>query len=206
MKQHSPNFKQLTVATLFSTAILLTGVPAQAQEQKQEPATTAESVKANLKNSWQEGIVEGAYLFNTSLNPLDIDVDVNAGKATLTGYVDSSVAKSLAEEIALSIDGISSVDNQLKVDPKQASAVKEKGDSLMADVSDAAITVKVKSKLLANGDVSGLKINVDTDHKEVTLTGTVNSSAERDLVYYITRNTKGVKSVVNDLEVEASAS
>ena len=46
-------------------------------------------------------------------------------------------------------------------------------------VSDASITTKVKTSLLADPDVSGLRIDVDTRDGVVTLTGTVSSSAEK---------------------------
>ncbi|MEZ5506020.1 MAG: hypothetical protein R3F38_08545 [Gammaproteobacteria bacterium] len=37
-----------------------------------------ESVKADMKEGWKEGMIEGAYLFNTNLNPLDIDGSAEA--------------------------------------------------------------------------------------------------------------------------------
>jgi hyperosmotically inducible protein len=73
-----------------------------------------------------------------------------------------------------------------------------------AVMSDAEITTAVKTKLLADKTVGGLKIDVDTKDGVVTLAGPVNSAAERSAALRITRATSGVKSVVNKLTLEPS--
>jgi len=72
-------------------------------------------------------------------------------------------------------------------------------------LSDAEITTAVKTKLLADKTVSGLKIDVDTSDGVVTLTGPVNSAAERSQALRLARQTKGVKSVTNKLTLETAA-
>jgi hyperosmotically inducible protein len=69
-------------------------------------------------------------------------------------------------------------------------------------VTDAAITSAVKSKLLGDPDVSGLKINVDTANGVVTLTGVVNTAAERTEALRLARETTGVKNVKNNLKLQ----
>jgi len=69
-------------------------------------------------------------------------------------------------------------------------------------VTDAEITSAVKTKLLADSKVGGLKLDVDTDHGVVTLTGPVHSTAERTEALRLARTTMGVKRVVNKLVVE----
>jgi hyperosmotically inducible protein len=60
----------------------------------------------------------------------------------------------------------------------------------------------VKSKLLADPDTSGLRIDVDTKDSMVTLTGTVRTEAEKTEALAIARNTEGVKNVTDRLNVE----
>ncbi len=72
-------------------------------------------------------------------------------------------------------------------------------------VTDAEITTAVKTKLLADKHVGGLKIDVDTSNGVVTLTGPVNTAAERAQAVRLARNTKGVKSVVSKLALEPAA-
>ena len=64
------------------------------------------------------------------------------------------------------------------------------------------MTAKVKSKLLWNRSTSGLDVNVTTRQSTVTLEGTVESDAERDLVRRIARNTQGVRAIDDRLTVK----
>lgn len=81
---------------------------------------------------------------------------------------------------------------------KTKAAVKNAGDA----TADAAITTAVKTKLLADTKVGGLKIDVDTKDNVVTLTGPVHSVAERNEAVRLARTTTGVKRVVSKLVVE----
>jgi osmotically-inducible protein OsmY len=72
-------------------------------------------------------------------------------------------------------------------------------------MTDAEITSAVKTKLLADKTVGGLKIDVDTSDGVVTLTGPVNTAAERNEALRLARTTKGVKHVVNKLTMDTAA-
>lgn len=201
MKTANPIFKKMSLVAAMSGVLLAPAVHTYADDRQQ--SSTMENIKADTKEGWKEGMIEGAYLFNDNLNPLDIDVEVKGSTATLTGYVDNEVSKSLAQEVAMSVDGITEVNNELKVDATKAREKEDTSEKMKQNVSDATITVKVKTKLLANSEVSGLKIDVDTDNQKVTLSGKVNTEAESDLAYYIARNTDGVRSVNNRLQVSS---
>ena len=67
-------------------------------------------------------------------------------------------------------------------------------------VTDAAITSAVKTRMLADPLVKGLKIDVDTHNGVVTLHGDVASKAESDKAIMIARDTKGVSRVISDLK------
>ena len=81
------------------------------------------------------------------------------------------------------------------------SAMNKAGDATV----DAAITGKVKTKLLADPDVKGLAIDVDTKNGVVTLKGTADKAANRDRAVAIAKDTSGVKSVDSQLVVKASS-
>jgi hyperosmotically inducible protein len=87
-----------------------------------------------------------------------------------------------------------------KTKEKTKAAASKSGEVL----SDAAITTAVKTKLLADKTVGGLKIDVDTTDGVVTLTGPVNSAAERNQALRLARQTKGVKRVENKLTLETA--
>ena len=158
-----------------------------------------------------------------------IDVDTKDHVVTLTGTVDSSAAKDRAVTLARTTEGVNNVIDNLTVAPgatpttgiddtvqSKASEAKDKaGDKVDAAqkkagdaadragevISDAAITTAVKSKFLADSDVSGLKIDVDTTDGIVTLKGTVATPAEKRRAMEIAKETNGVKSVKDQLKV-----
>lgn len=72
------------------------------------------------------------------------------------------------------------------------------------EVSDAWITTKVKTDLMATGDVPGTGIDVDTKDGVVTLTGTVESQAVADKAKSVAGNIKGVKRVDSKLTVSST--
>jgi hyperosmotically inducible protein len=71
--------------------------------------------------------------------------------------------------------------------------------------SDAEITSSVKSKLLASKQVSGLKLDVDTNDGVVTLSGVAASAAERTEAARLARTAHGVKSVKNNITLDTTA-
>jgi hyperosmotically inducible protein len=62
-------------------------------------------------------------------------------------------------------------------------------------IDDTAITTKVKANLLADPMVSAFAISVDTARGVVSLTGIVNSVAERERAIQIAQDVGGVKRV-----------
>ena len=68
-------------------------------------------------------------------------------------------------------------------------------------ISDTAITAKVKSVLLADADVKGLDIKVDTTNGVVALTGKVSGEAERSKAIQLARGVDGVREVNDALLV-----
>lgn len=79
---------------------------------------------------------------------------------------------------------------------------KDTAGDVKGATSDAAITSAVKTKLLADSKVGGLKIDVDTNNHVVTLTGSVHSAAEKAEAVRLARTTSGVTRVVSKLTIE----
>ena len=74
-------------------------------------------------------------------------------------------------------------------------------DRSQAVLTDAAITSAVKTKMLGDTPVAGLKIDVDTSAGVVTLNGTAGTRAEADRAVTLARDTDGVKRVVNNIKI-----
>lgn len=151
-----------------------------------DDATITSSVKSKL-------------LWSKHTDGLSTDVDSDRGRVKLTGTADSDAAKNLATQLARNTRGVVAVDNQLVVTApakptlaeKSKAATKEAGH----DVADGWISTKVKSTLLYSSNVDGSDIDVDTKNGVVTLSGKVDTGAERDLAVELARNVRGVKSV-----------
>lgn len=205
------NTKRLFPAVLAAGVLGVTGASmAPAQDNGDEGPTLEERgewAKAALKDAWLDGRLETALLFNEHLNSFDIKTEVENGVVRLEGTVESDIERDLAGEIAKSIDGVTGVENDLAVDASRAQKARDSDASREAQgfkqaVVDATLTARIKSKLLANGNVSGLSVDVDSSGGNVTLSGTVDSEEEKDLIASIARNTDGATSVDNQLTVE----
>ena len=198
-------FNHSLIAIGVSSLLLASGASAAEESiQTTKVSEAGDATSASVRESWLAGKVETAFLFNKNLNNFTIDVDVKDDIATLDGTVTSDVQKDLAEQVALTVDGISEVKNNLTIDKDHKAAADEKDESFAHNMKDAAITASVKLKLLADDNVAGTDINVDTSKGIVTLSGKVNSDAQRDLAEAIAKNVDDVNKVENRLKVSAS--
>ena len=70
------------------------------------------------------------------------------------------------------------------------------------EIDDSVITTKVKSKLLADPDIKGFDLNVETHKGDVQLSGFVDNQAQIDNAIMITRSVEGVKNVDNRVSLK----
>ncbi|MEJ2346402.1 MAG: BON domain-containing protein [Gammaproteobacteria bacterium] len=69
-------------------------------------------------------------------------------------------------------------------------------------IDDAAITTKVKTKLLGDSITEGLKVHVETNHGVVELSGFVKTAEQRAQAGKLAQGVPGVKAVRNGLVVK----
>jgi len=195
-----------THLAIAATALTLLGAQALAQSE-----VPSDGFKGAARDAWLTGKVEMAFALNSELNPFAIDTSIENGVARLTGMVESDIDRDLAGEVAKSIEGVTMVKNELKVDAMQH-ATSSRGRSASDEhrdfptwFDDATTTAAVKSKLIANANTKGLQIDVDTAEDVVTLSGTVSSEEQRQLAEQLARNTGDVKAVRNHLVVDDSS-
>ncbi len=169
------------------------------------------------KDAWIDGKAEATLLFNGNLDSFDINTDVKNGNVVLTGKVENSVDKKLAEELVANIDGVTSVDNKLTIVSDKdmegdmsddmedtvdmSDDMEDTVDEGTSELTDAKIATVIKTRLLMDTDISGFDIDVDVENGVVTLTGDVDSDAERDLAVEIAKNASDVKDVESNLRV-----
>lgn len=163
----------------------------------------ADGSSSEIVQARQEAQISTTYALSPHLRAHDITVVVTGNTATLTGHVGEEVDSALAAQIALGVDGIKKIDNQLVVSPDSKPRMASADRSFGEFVDDATITTAVKSKLLWSKHAEGMAADVDTLRGKVTLSGTAESSAHKEAAGRLARNTKGVTMVDNGIVVQA---
>lgn len=179
--------------SIFNTVIVFVGLVLSA-------ISFADSTPKDITEARQEAQIWTTYALSPYLRANDLKVSVDDGKATLTGKVDEDVNKDLAKQIALGVTGIKDVDNNIEVLADYQPTLTERSYGEVID--DVSITAAVKSKLrwAKYDDIKALE--VETKVGKVVLRGAVNSAAARDHATRLALNTRGVRSVTNQLVVQ----
>ena len=141
--------------------------------------------------------VKAKMVGESALERSHISVTTTDGVVTLGGSASSSAAKSAAEATAKAVEGVKSVDNNLKT-PAATQAAGATHDAISKTErvgSDSWITTKVKSEILASSLAKGFEVKVRTTHGVVVLRGVLASQDAVDEVKNIARKVDGVKSI-----------
>jgi hyperosmotically inducible protein len=136
-----------------------------------------------------EDAATASYNYRTVLQD-HVKVSANDGVVTLTGTVQDKDDKDLAADTVENLPGVRGVDNQIKVEPTYA------------EHSDAWIAFKIRGRLLVKANVSAIDTKVVVDHGNVTLGGTADNQAQKELTEAYARDIDGVKSVKNEMVVQ----
>lgn len=192
------------MVSIFGLSLALSNHPLPAN---QGSADQMRPLQEYLLDANREGRLEAIYLLNDHLRPFEITVDVVGGTVYLNGFVDSEIDRDLAGEIASSIEGIESVDNRLRIAPREVELART-ADRFRADrdliqvILDLTLTARVRAQLMLNESIDASMIDVDCHHGTVRLFGLVRSEKERQLVEWLTGNVDGVEAVKNLLQLD----
>ncbi len=137
-----------------------------------------------------ESAARESYIFKTYLKNDDIRIQSKDGAVTLMGLVSEESHKSLARETVKGLPGVTSVDNRLEVK-----------DAPTTGKSDVLLMDKVKSALMFHRSVNAEKTEVNVKDGIVTLRGTAENYAQKDLTTAYTRDVEGVNDVNNEMIV-----
>jgi hyperosmotically inducible periplasmic protein len=158
--------------------------------------------------SWVTTKIQAQYFVTPGVAPWNVDVTTSAaGVVTLEGEVDSEENRQRAVQIARDTEGVTRVEDRLRVradgdDAARTAGAGEADRTEGWDRPDAWITTKVQSKYFLDDDVRGRRIDVTTGDGIVTLRGAVQSEQERRQAVALARNTDGVRDVRDELTIE----
>jgi osmotically-inducible protein OsmY len=122
---------------------------------------------------------------NTNINIVSVN-----GIVLVVGQAPNTYLRDLVIKTVKATPDIVRIHNQIRI-----GAV----SSITTQSNDVWLTSKVKSALLANGEVNGKDVKVVTENAEVFLLGLV-SAKEADTVVEIARNISGVNRVIKAFE------
>lgn len=128
---------------------------------------------------------------DATLHLFRINVDTRQGVVTLSGVLPTEERKRRAGELAAEVAGVRQVENLLQVGQTR------RGDRF----EDAVIASKITSRLMQNPLTHMLTIDVESEKGKVILIGRVQNEREKNEAERIARNTTGVVSVENQLEI-----
>jgi hyperosmotically inducible periplasmic protein len=173
-------------------AALLTGCTRGSVDQ------AARAVQSQAPALFADGLVHAT--LRAKIAALDVDaatsvgIAVHEGHVTLTGTVRDAKERAQLVRAAKSIKSVTSVDDELRVDPNMRGSADKAGDF--------ALAARATTALAAQTGVNAINVNASAKDGVVTLRGTVPSPAIKSTMLATIHKLHGVRSVVDDVEVK----
>jgi hyperosmotically inducible periplasmic protein len=142
--------------------------------------------------------IRAALLEHLKLDGLGIGIHVADRTATLTGEVDEAASKTVAEEVALTVEGVDDVHNRITVkseESAQQTPVARVVGKAERGVDNALLETRVKSRLIEELGKVAFQVEVEASDKTVVLRGTVPDDSRRELAVKTAQQTSGVDKV-----------
>jgi osmotically-inducible protein OsmY len=154
-----------------------------------------------VKEAWEDASlaarIKTKLAARGGLDLLRVEILVEKSIAELSGEVKTEKEKNLAEELALSVEGVKSVRNRITVN---ADAV------TLDDVKkDLAVQGRIQTLFFKEEGLRGLGISVMVKRGTVTLKGMVRYPEQKIMAEKIARSVPGIKEVENRIEIEPAS-
>jgi hyperosmotically inducible protein len=164
-----------------------------------------QQVSEKFRSTKVTGAVKAALELNRNLSAYPIEVNGHDdGSVILKGEVPSEEVRATAARVAEAVPDVARVDNQIRVNPSLAAPPPD-GRSLGENFDDHTLEAKVKLAYSLNRDMKGSDVSVSSFKREVALSGTVASDAQRKLAVQIAQQTPQVAAVKDGLQVGGTA-
>lgn len=144
-----------------------------------------------------------ALIEKLGFDALGIQIDTEGGRVFMTGRVEKRATQELAEEVALSVPGVTKVENslELKGSGPSGSTVDRAVSHTESEVGDASLELRVGKNLLGEIGRHALSLEVESSEGVVSLRGKVPDRERKTLALRAAENTPGVKKVIDLIEV-----
>jgi len=162
------------------------------------------SVGEKLKDTKVKGEVKAALELNRTLAPYDFDISTDGDTVVLRGEVPTADLSAAAEKVAAGVPDVKQVRNEIRVGG--APAAPDAGRrSVGENIDDRALEAKVNMAFSLNREMQGSDVKVSSFKRQVTLSGTVASPAQKQLAVALARDTAGVEAVNDQIAGTAAA-
>lgn len=183
-------------ATIITGVIIANTFPLLAAETVKEPIMKNKyTVGEKIDDTVITTQVKMALMKDSSTATFGTDVSTTNGVVLLQGTVQDNTERDMTTKVVAAVQGVKSVQNEMKVIYEQTSTVGER-------LEDSAITTKVKMALTVHASTGALRTSVTTTDLVVTVSGKAKNKAEKELVTKVIEDVEGVKKVVNNMTVE----
>jgi osmotically-inducible protein OsmY len=195
MNRSRLHLTSILLATLL--VALLTGACAGTVSRPQAAADRA------ISDASVQADVYVALLEKLGRDGLPIDVSVTNGRVILTGNVGQRSTQELAEEVALSVPGVKSVDNRVAAPSGSAAqtAPGQAADHVDLEVQDALLETRVGKNLLTEIGRYAFDLEVEASGGVVSLRGTLPDQERKTIALRAAEKTPGVNKVIDLLHV-----
>lgn len=185
---------------------------------REEPAVTqtdtaAQQTSVQRDDTWIETSVQAKYYGDDAVRGRNITVDANGGAVTLRGTVETEQARQQAVSLARSVDGVTSVNDELQVSTAETARAEPSPVAPGSDTIGTAgredertpgwITTKIQAQYFVNPEIKPWNIDVTTNSDGVvTLEGAVEETNDKTEAVRIARETEGVTRVEDRLRLQ----
>jgi len=156
------------------------------------PTAHSDDAAAAISDSTITAKERSKLMDDSQVKSSHIKVVTTNGVVTLTGSVMNSGSKSAAVELAMSVNGVKNVDDELTTGTGTGSTHKTVAET---EGTDSWITTKVKSEIMADSMSKVFDMHVETMNGMVMLRGTLANKGAIAHVKELAEKVKGVKSV-----------
>jgi hyperosmotically inducible protein len=154
-------------------------------------------VKDSTQDAETTSSVRTALLLSKHVSPYEIKVETTQGVVTLDGQVPSEQIKAVAGAIVQDTSGVKELHNNLVINPSTARNSETEG--LGERVADLEIKTMVSEGLSQDDALTDQHIGTDVSKRTVTLSGTVQTVAQKYSAEQVAWQVSGVQGVTDNL-------
>ena len=154
-------------------------------------------VKDSTQDAETTSSVRTALLLSKHVSPYKIGVQTTEGVVTLDGQVPSEQIKAVAGAIVQDTSGVKELHNNLVINPSTSRNPETEG--LSDRVADLEIKTMVTEGLSQDDALTDQHVGTDVSKRTVTLTGTVQTAAQKYSAEQVAWQVSGVQGVTDNL-------